>query len=105
MKFNLIAGLLWLGFGILLLVLQRNDPDNPAYYLGVGISGAWLAFIFALYNFSRVYAYRSAARTRALLEQDRENQAHRTWERKAPDPAFDLPEIPPADGPQPPPKP
>lgn len=104
MNFNLIAGVLWLGFAIMLVILQRNDPDNPAYSLGIGISSAWLPLVFALYNFSRVYAYRSAARTRALLDLDRERHERHKAEQRKPDPAFDLPEIPPPSTTSSPPK-
>src|SRR5437870_4321635 len=67
--FNLIAAVVWLLAGVVMMAMQRANPDNPPFLVpGTGISLGWIAMLLVVYNLVRWYSIRSAARQRLLME-------------------------------------
>jgi membrane protein implicated in regulation of membrane protease activity len=97
----LFAAILWVAFGVFILVYQAVHPDTRLFYsglAGLNFSLGWVALFFGGYCFLRWWLYRSSRRqmqARYELEQKREEARLRRrreemGERPPPDPALDF---------------
>jgi len=96
----LLAAILWVLFGVFILVFQALVPETRLFYSGIAglnFSLGWVALFFGGYCFLRWWLYRSGRKqmqARYELEQKREEARLRRRREEMgeppPDPAFDF---------------
>jgi hypothetical protein len=70
MNLNLYFAVFWLLVGAGLLVWPAVDPQVPRFQiLETGLSAGWFGIVLGLYNVSRWWSIRTAARQRQVREE------------------------------------
>jgi hypothetical protein len=108
----LVAAILWVVFGVFILVFQALVPETRLFYSGIAgfnFSLGWVALFFGGYCFLRWWLYQSSRRQmQARYESEQKREEARIRRRREergepppPDPTFDfsdkpLPPVPPS---------